>query len=120
MSTNKNNALHYIHQYLTETGWGYSQEITDEQCLYRTDPLTGMAVRGDHAFQIQTERDIYELFLDKYNEEVVDLRAKQVVLQGYHESHPWTPADAKAESTRLEEIVKQELELIQKNPIDIL
>ncbi len=51
-------ALQAIHEYLSKCGWG--NEHGSPFLGYRLDPITGMPHRGDLAFIIQTERDIYD------------------------------------------------------------
>lgn len=74
LNSNLSKALHYIHEYLNEKGWGQIGlwEGADQEKWtggFRVDPVLKQVHRGDFAFIIQTERDIVELNKsDKFNQ----------------------------------------------------
>ncbi len=61
----RDEALGAMAKYLDATGWEMSNIITEEACLYRIDPLTGLSHRADFAFFVQTEREITKLHSKK-------------------------------------------------------
>lgn len=58
------NCINSISDYLTEKGWGWNGAASPNFGFW-SDPLTGQEYRSDHAFTIQTDRDVWEEFLRK-------------------------------------------------------